>query len=292
MVIKSFKSIAIYSSLNNSKVSKLCNQVEEILMSYDIEMLFPSSSAIRFTSQRKKYSDKYISDNADLVIAIGGDGTLLSASRKFGFKGIPILGVNLGNLGFLTDIAPSELTAKLTEILSGNFLEERRSFLETRINKDKSKNISLNEVVIHSTSIAQLIEYELYIEDSFVYRQKADGLMISTPTGSTGYSLSGNGPIIDPNAKVINLQPMFPHSLNTRPLLVDELTNIKIIICGRGKAAISFDSHNVVKLKHGDKIEISTSKPKLNLIHPQDHDFYNACITKLGWTLGITKKET
>ena len=98
--------------------------------------------------------------------------------------------------------------------------------------------------------------------------------------------------IIDPNAKVINLQPMFPHSLNTRPLLVDESTSIKIMICDRGKAGISFDSHNNLKLSNGDVITIETSRPKLSLIHPTDHDFYEACITKLGWTLGITKKET
>ena len=121
MVKNSFKSIAIYSSLSSPKVLKLCNQVEEILNSFGVRMLFPTTSSVKFNSSRKTYSDKYIVNNSDLVIAIGGDGTLLSASRKFGYRGVPILGVNLGNLGFLTDIAPSQLTLKLTEIFSGSY---------------------------------------------------------------------------------------------------------------------------------------------------------------------------
>ena len=292
MVKNSFKKVAIFSSLNTKKVMKLCNQIEEILSSFDVEILFPNSSSIQFTNNRRTLSDKSIINRADIIIVIGGDGTLLSAARKFGYQDIPILGINLGNLGFLTDIVPDELTFKLTEIFNGSYLTGKRSFLETRINDDKLKHISLNEVVIHSATIAQLIEYELYINDSFVYRQKADGLLISTPTGSTAYSLSGNGPIIDPSVKAISLLPMFPHSLNTRPLVVDESTNIKITISNRGKVAISFDSHDILRLKHGDSISIETSGPKLNLIHPVDHDFYSACINKLGWSLGITKKDS
>ncbi len=289
-MVNSFKTVAIFSSLKSSRVNKLYAQIEEILESFGVKRLFPQSSTILVNKPCRKFSDKYIAQNTDLVIAIGGDGTLLSAARKYGFKGIPILGINLGSVGFLTDIAPRDLTQKLKEIFSGKFMLGERSFLSTIVNDKGTEYISLNEVVVHSSSIAQLIEYELYIDDSFVYRQKADGLLISTPTGSTGYSLSGNGPIIDPNVKAINLTPMFPHSLNTRPLIVDEEKRIKIIVCDRGEIGISFDSHDIKNLKPGDVVSIKIAKPKLKLVHPMDHDFYEACITKLGWSLGVPLK--
>lgn len=290
-MVDSFKSVAIFSSLNSPRVDKLYNQIEEILESFGVRRLFPSTSSIEVKKPCRKYSDNYIVKNSDLIIAIGGDGTLLSAARKFGYLGIPVLGINLGNVGFLADIAPRDLTHKLKEIFSGKFYLEERSFLKTTINGKQPEFISLNEVVVHSSVIAQLIEYELYIDESFVYRQKADGLLISTPTGSTGYSLSGNGPIIDPTVQAINLTPMFPHSLNTRPLIVDEKKRIKIIICDRGNIGLSFDSHDDRLLKHGDNVSIEIAKPKLKLVHPTDHDFYRACITKLGWSLGVPQNK-
>ena len=167
--------------------------------------------------------------------------------------------MNLGSLGFLTDIAPQELTTSLTSILKGDYYLEERFFLEAKVNKTKSINLALNEVVVHSREVAQLIEYELFIDGVFVYRQKADGIIVNTPTGSTGYSLSGNGPIIHPSVNAITLLPMFPHSLNTRPLLVDEASEILLKIGNKGKASLSLDSHNYLTLKAGDSIKIVDS---------------------------------
>ena len=284
---KKFKSIAIYSSISSSKVAQIASQLEEIIHNLSLRKLFPESSSIKTTKKTKTYSDNYIVSNSDLVVAIGGDGTLLSSARKFGSRGIPILGINLGNLGFLTDIAPEDLTTSFKEVINGNYLKDERSFLSTNLNGTKEQSIALNEVVIHSGSIAKLIEYELFIDNCFVYRQKADGIIISTPTGSTVYSLSGNGPIVHPDVKAITLLPMFPHSLNARPLLVDEDSEIMINICSKGKTDISLDSHNESKLRKDDSIRLSKAKSKLTLIHPKDHDFYSACRNKLGWSLGL-----
>ena len=284
---KKFKSIAIYSSISSSKVAQIASQLEEIIHNLSLRKLFPESSSIKTSKKTKTYSDNYIVSNSDLVVAIGGDGTLLSSARKFGSRGIPILGINLGNLGFLTDIAPEDLTTSFKEVINGNYLKDERSFLSTNLNGTKEQSIALNEVVIHSGSIAKLIEYELFIDNCFVYRQKADGIIISTPTGSTAYSLSGNGPIVHPDVKAITLLPMFPHSLNARPLLVDEDSEIMINICSKGKTDISLDSHNESKLRKDDSIRLSKAKSKLTLIHPKDHDFYSACRNKLGWSLGL-----
>tara|TARA_Y100000748_G_scaffold277867_1_gene255144 strand:+ start:329 stop:1204 length:876 start_codon:yes stop_codon:yes gene_type:complete len=284
-----FKSIAIYSSIKSKRVSQIALHVEEVLDGLGINKIIPKSSKISYVKKIKVYSDKYVQQHADLVIAIGGDGTLLSSARSFGYRGIPILGLNLGSLGFLTDIAPEDLTTSLKEVIAGKFIEDKRFFLQSSINDQAQSNIALNEIVIHSSSIAKLIEYELFIDKRFVYRQRADGIIVSTPTGSTAYSLSGNGPIVHPGTQAITLLPMFPHSLNTRPLIIDKEAKIEIKICKKGSANLSLDSHNKFSLKAGDTISISKAGPKLSLIHPLNHDFYTACREKLGWSLGLLK---
>ena len=285
-----FKTVSIYSSLDNKKVHAIISQVDEVLSNLNIRVLLSKSIYNNEYKKKKFYSDKFIINNSDLVIAIGGDGTLLSASRKYGYEGVPILGINLGTIGFLTDIAPKDLTSSLTSILQGNFKKDRRFFLEAKINgRDIKNNISLNEIVIHSDSIAQLMEYDLFVDNMFVYRQRADGLILSTPTGSTAYSLSGNGPIVHPGVKAISLLPMFPHSLNSRPMLINENSKIKVKIIKNPKSSISFDSHNKYKLKVDDQVEINKTNKELVLIHPRDHDFFAASREKLGWSLGVPK---
>ena len=287
---KNFSSIALYSSIRGKKIQQISSHIIEVLESLKKNILLPKSSQISSKLKGRSYSDKYINENADLIIAVGGDGTLLSSARRYGENGVPVLGINLGNLGFLTDILPEDLTVSLREVLGGQFISDKRFFLEAQIEGQKELNVALNEVVIHSGSIAQLIEYELYLNKEFVYRQRADGIIISTPTGSTAYSLSGNGPIVHPLVKAITLLPMFPHSLNTRPLLINDDTDISIKICSKSKAYISLDSHTNSILKSGDQVFIKKADSELTLIHPTEHSFYSACRTKLGWSLGIQEK--
>ena len=287
-MIKKFKSIAIYSSLKNDKVLKIAQQITEILNNIGVKVIFSDSFTSYKNLHSKCYSDRYILNTADLLIAIGGDGTLLSSSRRYGYKGIPILGVNLGNLGFLTDLAPEDLTSCLVKVIQGKYIKDERFFLESSVGRKKSTLIALNEFVIHSDLVAQLIEYELYLDGSFVYRQKADGIIVSTPTGSTGYSMSGNGPVVHPDVKAITLVPMFPHSLNTSPLVISEEAKISIkMISKKSKAKLSADSHNSISLDKGDLVNIVKAKHKLTLIHPIEHDFFSSCRNKLGWSLGL-----
>ncbi len=289
---KGFRNISIYSSIKTKEVLQIAKHIEEVLSSSGVNLLRPKSSSISSFSKGRAYTDRYITNNSNLIIAIGGDGTLLSCARKFGSNGVPVVGVNLGNLGFLTDIAPQELTTSLKQILSGKFTLEERIFLEASVNNGKkiSGGLALNEVVIHSKDVAQLIEYELYVNNKFVFRQRADGILVSSPTGSTAYSLSANGPLIHPQVKAISIMPMFAHSLNTRPLIVEEGSDICIKICKKGSSKLSLDSHKIYQLETNDIVKICTSKAKLSLIHPLNHDFYSACRTKLGWSLGMKTK--
>jgi len=287
-----FKNVAIYSSLKDTKVVSIANQVIEVLESLGINCMFPESSAISEKIHKKIDKDRTILNKSDLIIAIGGDGTLLSSSRNFGMHGIPILGINLGKLGFLTDIAPSNITSDLNKIINGEFLEDKRIFLEATIGRNNEKYKALNEIVLHSGSIAQLIEYDLFINEEFVYRQKADGLIVSTPTGSTAYSLSGNGPIVSPDVKAFTLLPMFPHSLNARTFMIDQDKEIRLSVQKKSKAFLSMDSHLNLKVTSKEDVYIRKAQNELTLIHPKDHSFLSSCRDKLGWSLGVPSKKS
>ena len=284
-----FSHIALSTSSQDERVLSIATQVYEILSNAGIKVSFDSSFLdLEAPTKKKHKTAKHIIKNAELLIAIGGDGTMLNCSRRYGSKGVPILGINLGNVGFLTDIAPKEITSRLLDVIKGNFIKDKRFFLEASLQNKDGSFIALNEVVIHSGAIAQLIEFDLYIDDSFVYRQKADGLIINSPSGSTAYSLSGGGPIVHPNLDAITLLPMFPHRLNTSPLVVSGRSKITIkMIEKKNKSVLSMDSHNSLKLRQGDLITISKGESSLTLIHPRGHDFYEACRNKLGWSSSL-----
>jgi len=289
--LKSIKTIAINSTYDDERVLEIAKQCNEVLISQGVKVLFTKNlSKLQETQPIKCASENKILKEADLLISIGGDGTMLSSARKYGSKGLPILGINLGNLGFLTDIAPEDITTGLTEVLSGNYIKDERIFLQASSSKKGDQYLALNEIVIHSGALAQLIEYELYVNDSYVYTQRADGIIVSTPTGSTAYSLSGGGPIVHPSVRAITILPMFPHSLSSSSLLVDETSSIaiKITKC-KGKASLTFDSHDSININKGDSVIVSMNKTKLTLIHPIGHDFFSGCRNKLGWSTSITK---
>ena len=284
-----FSHISLSTSSEDKRVLPIATQVHEILINAGIKVSYDKNlSKLENLTKTKFKSSNHIIKNSELLIAIGGDGTMLNCSRRYGSKGIPILGINLGNVGFLTDIAPKEITSRLLDVIKGNFIKDKRFFLEASLQNKDGSFIALNEVVIHSGAIAQLIEFDLYIDDSFVYRQKADGLIVNSPSGSTAYSLSGGGPIVHPNLDAITLLPMFPHRLNTSPLVVSGRSKITIkMIEKKNKSVLSMDSHNSLKLRQGDVITISKGKSSLTLIHPRGHDFYEACRNKLGWSSSL-----
>ena len=288
---KNFKSIAISTSSSEKNIPIIAKQLIEVLSNKEIEILLDKNLSLETNKKYKSYSEKTIIQRADLVIAIGGDGTMLNASRRYGSKGIPILGINLGKLGFLTDIAPEELTSSIIKVIENDYIEDKRFFLEAAVSSKKESFLALNEVVVHSGAIAQLIEYNLFVNDEFVYRQKADGIIISSPTGSTAYSLSGGGPIIHPNLDVLILMPMFPQTLSSSPLIVSAESLIRIELLDKtNKKHLSFDSHNSISLNGEAEVLVSKAKSELTLIHPKDHNFYESCRNKLGWSSSPIKE--
>ncbi|QMV13651.1 NAD(+) kinase [Vibrio spartinae] len=226
---------------------------------------------------------------ADLAIAVGGDGNMLGAARVLSRFEIRVIGVNRGSLGFLTDLNPEDFQAALQKVLEGEYIEEERFLLETEIHRNgqiKSHNAALNEAVLHPGKIAHMIEFEVYINDVFAFSQRSDGLIVSTPTGSTAYSLSGGGPILSPSLNAISLVPMFPHTLSSRPLVVDGDCRIKLSVSpnNRGTQEISCDGQISLPVSPGDEVLIYRSPNKLHLIHPKDYSYYHVLRNKLGWS--------
>ncbi|EMQ4279224.1 NAD(+) kinase [Vibrio alginolyticus] len=227
--------------------------------------------------------------NADLAIVVGGDGNMLGAARILSRFDVPVIGVNRGNLGFLTDLNPDDFQASLQAVLDGEYIEEERFLLEAEVHRHgqiKSHNAALNEAVLHPGQIAHMIEFEVYIDESFAFSLRADGLIVSTPTGSTAYSLSGGGPILSPSLNAISLVPMFPHTLSSRPLVVDGKRRIKLVVSpeNRGTQEVSCDGQVSLPVTPGDEIHIYQSPNVLKLIHPKDYSYYHVLRNKLGWS--------
>jgi NAD+ kinase len=235
-----------------------------------------------------------LGEAADMVIVLGGDGSLLGAARMLARHNTPVLGINRGRLGFLTDIMPDEIEQKVGAVLKGEYTIEKRFLLNAVVMRQGEvigRAEALNDVVVNSGASAKMIDFDLYVDDEFVYRQRSDGLIISTPTGSTAYSLSGGGPIMHPKLDAIVLVPMFPHTLSSRPIVIDGNSEIKMVINAGNDIhpPVTCDGQVHITAMPGDTIYISKKRHKLKLIHPLDHSFYASCRDKLGWSSRLVK---
>ncbi len=230
-----------------------------------------------------------IGQESDLVIVVGGDGSLLSAARTLAKYDTPVVGVNRGRLGFLADINPEDISKHVNAILDGDYERDSRFLLDVQVCRDGhtvGRADALNDVVVNSGTSAQMIEFELYINEVFVYRQRADGLIVSTPTGSTAYSLSGGGPIMHPTLDAVVLVPMFPHALSSRPIVVDGSSEIRIDILERNRIhpPVTCDGQVNMTARPGDSVRVSKKPHRLTLLHPVGHSFYASCRDKLRWS--------
>lgn len=229
-----------------------------------------------------------IGQQADLAVVIGGDGNMLGAARVLSRYDIKVIGVNRGNLGFLTDLNPDNIHQQLSEVLEGEYITEKRFLLEAqlhRANQPTRISTAINEVVLHPGKVAHMIEFEVYIDNNFAFSQRSDGLIISTPTGSTAYSLSAGGPILTPTLDAITLVPMFPHTLTSRPLVIssNSIINLRFSHYSRD-LEISCDSQIALPIQRDEQVIIKRSDAHLNLIHPKNYSYYNTLSTKLGWS--------
>ena len=224
----------------------------------------------------------------DLVIVVGGDGSMLGAARALADLNVPLLGLNRGRLGFLTDIHPDDMEASIGKVLAGEFRTTDRLLLEMAVERNGetiADGLALNDLVIHPGRSVRMMELELYIDGQFVYSQRSDGLIVSTPTGSTAYALSAGGPIMTPELEAMVLVPMNAHTLASRPILVSAESQLEILVGTRNELhpQISCDGQMDIITEPGDVIKIRRKDRPVRLIHPLDHNFYETCRNKLGW---------
>jgi len=234
-------------------------------------------------------SHEEFSSKVDLIIVFGGDGTLLGSARRYLKFNIPILGINMGTVGFLTDIKIEDFESVIKDIIDGNCKIEERNLVSATFNN--TTVYGLNEIVIHSGAYTQLMRYRLSVNEKVVYEQRSDGLIIATPTGSTAYALSAGGPIIHPELDVWTILPMLPQSISSRPFVISSNEQVKVNLL-RGpleSAKICADGQEDISAPYLEDIKISKMKDKLRLVHPLDNDFFEACREKLGWSLDISK---
>ena len=290
----SFQCVGLVGRSQHEDAAPVLNELVRLLQSRGAEILLEQRLAeLLPVAGLSACALEDIGEKADLVIVVGGDGSLLGAARTLARSDVAVLGVNRGRLGFLTDINPDDVHAQVGAVLDGEFTHEKRFLLDAKVMRDGAvvgRADALNDVVVNSGTSAQMIELELYIDDTFVYRQRADGLIVSTPTGSTAYSLAGGGPIMHPALDAVVLVPMFPHALSSRPIVVDGNSEIRIDVLSRNRIhpPVTCDGQVNMTARPGDSVVIRKKPEKLTLLHPVGHSFYASCRDKLRWSNALT----
>ncbi len=284
-----FNTIGLIGKYNDQHGGDTLISVGNYLLSRGCHVFVDQGSAPDVSGTELEPVDRAtIAKECNLVIVVGGDGTLLNAARSLNSSDVPILGVNLGRLGFLVDVSKEHIEETLDQVLGGQFVEEARFLLHTTIDRGGeilSENNAFNDVVIHKSHVARMIELECYVDQKFVSTMRADGLVISSPTGSTAYALSSGGPILHPSLNAIAMVPICPHTLSNRPLVVSGDSQIMIKVCDHEQAEVlvTCDGQIGLSLQIGDVLRINKTDHPVRLIHPKDYDFFDILRAKLHW---------
>ena len=228
-----------------------------------------------------------IGTRADVAIVLGGDGTMLNAARSLARYKVPLVGVNQGWLGFMTDISRLDMLSRMTDLLDGKFWPESRMLLDAEVireGKVVACNMALNDVVVDKGAMGRMIEFELFINGEFIYNLRSDGLIVATPTGSTAYSLSANGPILHPTLTGIALVPLCPHALTNRPVIVDDRVEIELVLTNAMDSRVHFDGQVTLNLEQGDEIRLRRSDHSVIFLHPPGYSYFAMLRQKFQWS--------
>ena len=267
----------------------LLDQLAGVLARHGAELLLDETGAPWGQRRDLPCLDRAtLAARADLVVVVGGDGSFLNAARTLVDHDLPLLGINQGRLGFLVDVSPEDMPVQLGAVLAGDYTEERRSMLSGCILRGGNcihSSYALNDVTLHVRDVVRMIEFETLVNGQFVNTQRADGLVIATPTGSTAYALSGGGPILHPGLEALSLVPICPHTLSNRPIVVADDSRIVVRLCreNRNHAQVAFDGQDNFDLLPEDEIHVARHEHDLRLIHPPGHDYFHVLRAKLRW---------
>jgi len=284
-----FRTLALIGKYQSPDVAESVLSIARFLRDRGLAVLIEqgTASSIGGAHDFPVASYEHIGASADLAVVIGGDGTMLHTARRLIEHGVPLVGVNLGRLGFLTDIARSSATERLAEILDGAFTAEDRFMLDVEVLRGGARvfhTLALNDVVVNKGELGRMIEFELSIDEEFVYTQRSDGMIVSTPTGSTAYALSANGPILHPSVGGIALVPLCPHALTARPITLPDSCRIDIVLLPPHDARVHFDGQTRFDLRAGDCVRMTRSSRSLPLLHPEGYSYFAMLRQKLHWS--------
>lgn len=283
-----FTRIGLISKTGDPRVRDTLHRLIDYLRGREVEILLEADMRSRIDTAGLPLLERpALAAACDLAIVVGGDGTLLNAARMLAPADVALIGINLGRLGFLTDVLPEGMTDQLDRILEGDYREESRTLLHASVLRDGrvvDESNALNDVVVHKWDIARMIELEVHIDGNLLSTQRSDGLIVCTPTGSTAYALSGGGPILHPRLDAIGLVPICPHSLNNRPIVIDDAAVIDIALRDAAtQAQVTSDGQVNFTLMPGDRVRVCRHEHRLRLIHPPEYDYFGILQRKFGW---------
>jgi len=283
-----FKTIALIGKYDNPEIMTPLLRLGEFIESCNLNVVLDSLTAPHVPE--KKYPILTLDDigsKADLAVVLGGDGTMLNIARRLAPFDVPLVGINQGRLGFLTDLSIDTMLETLNSIFDGNYVTERRMLLSAEVIRGKDSLFSalaFNDVAVNRGNGGGMIEFEVHIDGEYVYSLRSDGLIIATPTGSTAYALSCGGPILHPRLDLIALVPVSPHTLSNRPIVVGPEATVEVLMHRTEGARIHSDSHSHFDLNESDKVVIRRSPHTVRLLHSSSHSYYRMLREKLGWS--------
>jgi len=282
------QTVGIVLKQDDPRVMAALDAVLAVLKARNLDIILAQYNNIETIQELTQVNIADLGKQCDLAVVIGGDGTLLHAARELAPHETPILGVNLGRLGFLVDVSPAEITPRLEEYLLGDAITEERFLLETQLDGHSQVNqpmLAFNDVVLHKWELARMIEFDACINDNPINEYRADGLVIATPTGSTAYSLSAGGPIVHPSLHAITLVPICPHTLNNRPLVISADSEITLNVNSKDAAnsMITLDGQIRIRLEETTRVHVRCYAKPVTLIHPKNYDYFDILRAKLRW---------
>ena len=285
---KRFQRVAVVARHHTESILDSVLKVEAVLRAAGIDVVIDADTAEELPSGSHDVAAKSELERMDLVVVVGGDGSLLGYGRDLAASGVPVVGINRGGLGFLAAISPDQIEVSFGEILRGDFAVEDHFLLQATVSRKGqmvAMQTALNDVVVNPGSPARMMEFGLWIDGEYVYDQRSDGLIIASPTGSTAYALSAGGPIMHPGLDAIVIVPMLPHTLTSRPLVVpgEKVLRLRLLDVVDAEPQMSCDSQVHVELEIGDEIVIEKYAAPLRLLYPPGHSFYQSCRSKLDW---------
>jgi len=291
-----FRAIGIFSRPRRADITDIVRPLLEWLAKRGIRAVYDTETAASLRDESGGRPREMLAQESDLLLVLGGDGTLLAAAREAAPRGIPVLPINLGSLGFLTSFTLGELYSALEGTLAGQLAASERVMLNASLMREGEtieSQLVLNEAVITKGALARMIEIELSIDEDFVCRYRADGLIVATPTGSTAYSLSAGGPIVHPAVESIILTPICPHTLSDRPLVVGDTCNVEMRLRGAAESVyLTLDGQKGVLMQSEDRVAIVRAKQRLKLIQPHRKSYYEILRSKLKWGEGQERSKS